>query len=307
MFIPSEGAAPGEAGQLIHYHEYAIMPDPGSGLSATYFDNLDFTGSTLVRTDPQIDFDFGTGSPSRNLGPDQFAVRWSGQVLADRTETYTFYTQTDDGARLWIDGVQLVDDWNDHGIVENSGAINLIAGRKYDLKMEYYDNGGSGFARLLWSSPSTPKAVVPADKLFPPTNGLAAQYFAGITLSGTPRKRNDAYVNFNWGTGFGDPNVGRELFSIRWSGKITPRFTETYRFYANSDDGVRLWVNNVQIINAWTDHSPTENSGTIALTAGTSYPVRMEYYERGGGALAQLSWSSPSVPKQIIPRELLTP
>jgi hypothetical protein len=173
--------------------------------------------------------------------------------------------------------------------------------------MEYYDNGGSGLARLLWSSPSTPKAVIPADHLFQPTNGLTAYYFPGITLSGTPRTRNDAYINFNWGTGFGDPNVGRELFSVRWTGKVTPQFTETYRFYANSDDGVRLWVNNVQIINAWTDHSPTENSGTIALTAGTSYDIRMEYYEHGGGALAQLSWSSPSVPKQVIPRELLTP
>jgi hypothetical protein len=260
-----------------------------------------------VRTDPQVDFDFGAGAPSPNLGPDQFAVRWSGRVRADKTETYTFHTQTDDGARLWIDGVQLVNDWNDHGIVENSGTIDLIAGRKYDLRMEYYDNGGSGLARLLWSSPSTPKAVIPAYHLFQPTNGLTAYYFPGITLSGTPRTRNDAYVNFNWGTGFGDPNVGRELFSVRWTGKVTPQFTETYRFYANSDDGVRLWVNNVQIINAWTDHSPTENSGTIALTAGTSYDIRMEYYEHGGGALAQLSWSSPSVPKQVIPGELLTP
>jgi hypothetical protein len=268
---------------------------------------LDFTGATLGRTDPHIDFDFGAGAPSANLGPDQFAVRWSGRVLADRTESYTFYTQTDDGVRLWVNGVQLVNDWTDHGIVENHGTIALIAGRKYDLLMEYYDNAGNGLARLLWSSAGTPKSVIPADHLFQPTNGLTGSYFAGLTLTGQAHTRNDPTANFNWGNGFGDPNVGSELFSVRWTGRVTPPFSETYRFYANSDDGVRLWVNNVLLVDDWTDHGPTESSGTIALTAGVRYDIRMEYYQKGGGALVQLLWSSPSVAKQVVPRERLTP
>ena len=220
---------------------------------------------------------------------------------------YTFHTQSDDGVRLWIDGVQLVNDWTDHGIVERSGTIALTAGRKYDLRMEYYDNSAGAFVRLLWSGPGTPKAIVPADHLFQPATGLTGEYFAGITLDGTPHIRTDATVNFNWGNGFGDPNVGAELFSVRWTGRLTPQFSETYRIYAVGDDGVRLWVNNIQLVNNWTDHGPTENSGTITLTAGVTYDLRMEYYERAGGALVQLLWSSPSVPKQVIPRERLTP
>ena len=307
MFVPSEGAAPGEAGPLIYYREYSTLPTSASGLAATYFDNMDFSGSTLVRTDSLIDKDFGAGAPSPNLGADQFAVRWSGRVLADKSETYTFFTQTDDGARLWINGVLLVNDWTDHGIVENRGTIALVAGHRYDLKMEFYDNGANAFVKLLWSSPSTPKAVVPADHLFQPANGLTGEYFAGITLVPPAHIRNDTTVNFNWGNGFGDPNVGGELFSVRWSGRVTPQFSEMYRFYANSDDGVRLWVNNVLLVNNWTDHGPVENSGTINLTAGQSYDIRMEYYERGGGALIQLLWSSPSLPKQVVPRERLNP
>ena len=194
-------------------------------------------------------------------------------MLADRTETYTFYTQTDDGARLWVNGVQLVNDWTDHGVVENRGSIPLIAGRKYDLVMEYYDNGGGALARLLWSSPRTPKAVVPADHLFQPSNGLTGDYFAGITLTGPAHTRTDRTVNFNWGNGFGDPNVGADLFSVRWTGRVTPPFSETYRFYANTDDGVRLWVNNVLLVDNWTDHGPTETSGTITLTAGVRYDI----------------------------------
>ena len=177
-------------------------------------------------------------------------------MLADRTETYTFYTQTDDGVRLWVNGVRLINDWTDHGIVENRGSIALVAGRKYDLLMEYYDNGGGAFAKLLWSSAGTPKAVIPADHLFQPTTGLTGNYFAGITLTGPAHTRNDATVNFNWGNGFGDPNVGSDLFSVRWTGRITPPFSETYRFYANSDDGVRLWVNNILLVDNWTDHGP---------------------------------------------------
>jgi len=191
--------------------------------------------------------------------------------------------------------------------VENRGSIPLIAGRRYDLVMEYYDNGGGAFARLLWSSPSTPKAVVPADHLFQPTNGVIGDYFAGITLTGPAHTRTDRSVNFNWGNGFGDPNVGAELFSVRWTGRVTPPFSETYRFYANTDDGVRLWVNNVKLVDNWIDQGPTEASGTITLTAGVRYDIRMEYYEKVGSALVQLLWSSPSLPKQIIPAERLTP
>ncbi len=307
VFVPSEGAAPGEGGQLVYFREYAVLPANNSGLSATYFDNLDFTGSTLVRTDARIDFDFGGGAPSPLIGADQFSVRWTGRILADRTQVYTFHTQSDDGVRLWIDGVQLVNDWTDHGIVEHSGTIALTAGRRYDLRMEYYDNSASAFVRLLWSGPGTPKAIVPADHLFQPVTGLTGEYFAGITLDGIPHIRTDATVNFNWGNGFGDPNVGAELFSVRWTGRLTPQFSETYRIDAVGDDGVRLWVNNIQLVNNWTDHGPTENGGTITLTAGVTYDLRMEYYERAGGALVQLLWSSPSVPKQVIPRERLTP
>ena len=74
-----------------------------------------------------------------------------------------------------------------------------------------------------------------------------------------------------------------------------------------SDDGVRLWVNGQQIVNNWTDHAPTENSGTIALTAGQRYDIRMEFYENGGGATARLLVEQRSVPKAVVPSARLYP
>ncbi len=118
--------------------------------------------------------------------------------------------------------------------------------------------------------------------------------------------RTDPIIAFDWG---GDstyagappgPGVNPDNFSIRWTGQVFAQFTETYTFYTQSDDGVRLYVNNVLIIDNWTDHGSTENSGTIALTAGVKYDIRLEYYERTGRAQIVLSWSSSSVSKQVI-------
>ena len=137
--------------------------------------------------------------------------------------------------------------------------------------------------------------------------GLRGEYFDNSDFTAPKLTRVDPTVNFNWGTGSPDPAIGSDTFSVRWTGRVSPRFSETYRFYTTSDDGVRLWVNGQQLINNWTDHGPTENSGTIALTAEAVYDIRMEFYENGGGATATLSWSSPSVSKRIIPQTRLFP
>ncbi len=134
--------------------------------------------------------------------------------------------------------------------------------------------------------------------------GLSADYYDNIDFTGTVVHRTDPMVNFNWG-GAPDPGIGADTFSVRWIGRVQPRFTETYTFYTVSDDGVRLRVNNQQLIDNWTDHGQTENSGVIALQAGNLYEIRMEYYENGGGATAQLLWSSPNTPKEFIPMSQL--
>jgi hypothetical protein len=102
------------------------------------------------------------------IGPDTFSVRWTGQVLPQFTETYTFYTRTDDGARLWVNGQLLIDKWVNQSTREWSGAIALQAGVKYDIRFEYYENTGGANARLSWASVNQPKQVIPRSRLFPP-------------------------------------------------------------------------------------------------------------------------------------------
>jgi len=151
------------------------------GLKGDYYNNMDFTGFILTRVDSGVNFDWGTGSPDLSIGADTFSVRWTGQVVALFSETYTFYTLSDDGVRLWVNGVQLVNNWTDHPPTENSGTIALSAGVRYPIQMDFYENGGGASAALSWSSPSQPREIIPANRLFPPISVLPPQL--GFTIS----------------------------------------------------------------------------------------------------------------------------
>ena len=142
-------------------------PGTGTGLSATYYNNTDFTGVTVTRVDPTVDFNWGSGSPAPGIGANTFSARWTGQVEAQFSGVYTFYTQSDDGARLWINGQQIINNWADRPPTESSGTIQLEAGQRYDIRMEFHEKNGSATARLLWSSASIPKSVVPSSRLYP--------------------------------------------------------------------------------------------------------------------------------------------
>jgi RHS repeat-associated protein len=274
-----------------------------AGLKAEYYDNLDLTNLKVTRLDPTIDYDWGTGSPDPSIGVDTFSARWTGKVTPQTSETYTFYTTSDDGVRLWVNGTQIINNWTDHGPTENSGTIALTAGVPVDIKLEYYENGGGATIHLSWSSPSVAKQAVPQSALSVTSNGagLKGEYYDNMDLTALTVTRLDPTVNFNWGNGSPDPSIGPDTFSARWTGKITAQTSETYTFYTISNDGVRLWVNGTQIINNWTDHAATENSGTIALTAGQPVDIQLEYYESATSAQISLSWSSASVAKQIVP------
>jgi hypothetical protein len=136
-----------------------------------------------------------------------------------------------------------------------------------------------------------------------PGGGIKAQYYRGGSLGGSPViNTKDANINFNWGAESPDTVLDAESFSVRWAGELEVEFSEAYTFYANTDDGVRLWVNDQLIIDRWVDRrAPTEAKGTVDLIGGQRTPFVMEYYESGGDAVAELRWESASLAKQIIP------
>ena len=142
-------------------------PVPPNGLSATYFDNIDFTGAVVSRYDQTLNFDWGTGSPAVGIGSDSFSARWTGFVAVPKSGNYTFFTTSDDGVRLWVNDKLIVNNWTAHATTTNSGTVKLNTGIKYSIKYEYYDNTGGAVAKLLWSGPKLNQQVVPSSQLFP--------------------------------------------------------------------------------------------------------------------------------------------
>lgn len=167
------------------------LAQTGSGLYGVYYDNMDFTGTSVSRTDPVVDFDWGNGAPIAGIGVDTFSVRWTGQIQIPTTGTYTFFTTSDDGVRLRVNGQLLVDKFIDQGPTEWSGTIALTAGQKYDVLMEYYENGGGAVARLNWSGPGITKQTVPQSVLYPVTPPAAPGSLIAVASSSTQ-------INLTW-------------------------------------------------------------------------------------------------------------
>lgn len=150
----------------------------GVGLTGNYYDFTTgpWTSSTIgdpfeklfgVRIDAQVYFDWSTGT--NNLGQLlYFGIRWTGKIYIPTTGAYTFYTQSDDGVRLNLDGVRVINNWTLHATTEDASApMNLTAGQWVDVNMEYFENAGYSIAQLKWSGPSIPKALIPQVNLFP--------------------------------------------------------------------------------------------------------------------------------------------
>ena len=140
---------------------------PVHGLTGEYFDNMDFTGTKMTRTDPTVDYDWLSYAPP-GIGANTFSARWTGQVEAAYSEPYSFYTISDDGVRVWLNGQLIINNWTDHGPTENSSAqVTLVSGQRYDIKMEYYENGGGAIARLGWNSARQGTQIIPQSQLYP--------------------------------------------------------------------------------------------------------------------------------------------
>ena len=139
---------------------------------------------------------------------------------------------------------------------------------------------------------------VPASALRRPNGerGLSAEYFTNKNLQGPPAlSRVDETVNFDWGMSNPAPGLPADDFSARWTGKITPTVSGSYRLGATADDGVRIYLDGKLIAEDWTEHAPTTVTGEVMLEAGKSYELKMEYYESKIGAVARLVWQLPIV------------
>jgi GH35 family endo-1,4-beta-xylanase len=308
--------------------EDRTTPAAGIGLLGQYYDNIDFTNLKLNRTDATVNANYGSGSPDSSIAADTFSVRWSGQVEARYSEATTFTVTGDDGYRLWLNGQLLINRYVDQAPTATSGTINLVAGRRYDLVLEYYENGGGASIKMEWQSASQAREVVPAGQLFPAERGTITREvwnnITGTSVSNLTSNSNypNSPTSSTAATSFEAPTNTADNYGTRMRGFLNVPATGAYTFYIAGDDNAQLWLSNSgeaggkqQIASVpgysnsrqWTKYTQ-QKSATVTLAAGQSYYIEALQKEGTGGDNLAVGWVRPGqTAVNVIAGEFLSP
>ena len=136
-----------------------------NGLRGHYYNNTDFTGFSHQQTDSQINFDWGAGGAS-GLNADTFLIRWTGYLEAPDTGNYTLTLNKDDGAKMWLDGKQIINAWTTTP-ASASASVHLKKGVRHHIVIDFWEDTGTAHVNLTWSGPGvTGTEVVPSANLW---------------------------------------------------------------------------------------------------------------------------------------------
>ena len=102
---------------------------------------------------------------SEDMPQEQVAVVFESYLEVTEAGTYNFFTNSDDGSKLYVNGTEIVNNDGDHGVMERSGSLELSEGRHL-VRVEFFNGGGGYHLDVKYSGPNTPKQIIPADRLF---------------------------------------------------------------------------------------------------------------------------------------------
>ena len=271
---------------------YARVGDPSAQTAyrAEYWNTPGATGAPsfpsgpadVVRDDETLDFDWGEDAPATGIAVDRFVARWT-RTVEFSAGVYRFSGSYDDGMRISIDNVPVIDRWSS-GTGEYS-VDKLVLGGPHEVRVEYFEAGGAARAEFTYERIGE---VVPAD------GGWAAEYFANRNLDGSPiLTRTDDAISFDWGIGTPGDAVPADDFSTRWTKSVTLD-EGNYKFSVTGDDGVRLYIDGQRVLDKWIAQAATYTV-TRALAQGT-HEIVLEYFDAGWAAVAKLAFEKTTEP-----------
>jgi hypothetical protein len=236
-------------------------------------------GAKWIDINADLAWTAGLGAATHDVyfGADQAAVlEGTGDTFKGTQEgtTYELDTLTENTTYYWR-----VDEIEADGTTKHTGTVwqFATAGPGGGIKGQYYHFAGG-------APPNPPEAA-----------------FDELVLT-----RVDPQIFFDWSDAPAE-GVNSDLFAVRWTGELEAAFSEPYTFVTTTDDGLMLWVDGQLLIDNWTLHGSTvDTSDPIELEAGPGHTLEMWWFENNSGAVAQLSWQSPSTPLQPIPQGALS-
>ena len=261
-------------------------PDPNAAgiWFGRYFNNVDLAEpAVVVRNDANLNFDWKTGSPAPGIPVDNFSASWTRNEDFPTTDNYEFTVTMDDGARVYFDGALVLNEWFNGGVRYPTFKQSITKGR-HQIRVDYYESTGNARIGITWKVKY---------------NAWVGRYYNSTDLSGpVVLKRDDADLDFNWGFNSPDPSVQADNFSVDWQRSI-PFPPGPHVFTATVDDGIRLLIDNIIVMNQLESGFKTVVI-TRVLTGGM-HALQVQYVEYGGGASIKLE-SAP-----VPPQPTLTP
>jgi LysM repeat protein len=260
-----------------------------------YFNNPNLAGApSVVRNDKAINFDWGIGWPDPRISADNFSARWS-RSLFFNTGTFRLTARADDGIRVFVDDVLVIDEWHAASGATYTQDITLGTGN-HTFRVQYYESAGAASVFFTWARISGAPGGTPIPGPTPSPTGGASGVWTGCyytnknrDVSGQPTMcRIDPWIAFNWGVGSPDPLITADLFGARWTSSQSFQ-AGTYRFFALVDDGVRLYVDDKLVIDEWFEHNGTTLFADVPMTAGV-HSMKVEYFEFGHEAQIYVWW-----------------
>lgn len=246
-----------------------------------YYDNRRLEGDpVLVRNDEEIDFKWEYEAPADEVPADDFSVRWTREFPFD-AGIYRFSLRFDDGARLVVDDQLVIDEWEDGS--ERTAIVDLWMSKgEHDVEVDFYEH--RSYARMNLSI---------QELTDPSYEGWRGEFwFSRQLTSKWALIRGDEKIDFDWGEGSPTLGIPSNNFSVRWDRWVDFE-PGVYRFFAQADDGIRIYVDGGLIINEWHDSSGSKVY-TAEVTLTGPHELEIEYYEHGGGAKVSFYWRKES-------------
>ena len=244
----------------------------------------------LTRNDLVIFFNWGEGTADTSLGVDHFSARWHRTLNFD-AGIYRFNIEVDDGFRLYIDNVLVLDEWEEGATRTYTVDVPLSTGL-HTIQVDYFERTGVALMRFWWERNES-------------FSGWKGEYFGNRDLQGNPALvRDEPQIDFNWGEGRPATNLPADHFSVRWRRRFSFE-AGTYRFFLRMDDGARALLDNQLILNEWEDGADRTVNVDVTLPAGER-ALQVEFFESSGVARVSFWWQLAPTPTPT-PTETATP